>query len=240
MKNFLFQLKKVYGQIFLYPQTKIDKKNGDYDAYWKEKRGENIGIISRWQKQRADIILNYLNKDSPITLVDIGCGDGSVLKYIKAHVNISKTTGVDVSDFALEKAKEFGVETIKADIKNIKNLDIIPESDYILLFEVLEHIPDSELFLKHMFRKAKKGVFFSFPNTGFYTHRLRLLFGKFPLQWRVHPGEHVRFWTMKDLQWWLNALGYKNHEIISYEGIPGLNRIWPSLFAAGFLVYIKM
>jgi len=71
------------------------------------------------------------------------------------------------------------------------------------------------------------------------VYRLRLLFGKFPAQWRVHPGEHVRFWTARDLRWWLLAQGIENYKIFYYEGIPLLNKIVPSLFAAGFVVYIQ-
>jgi len=66
------------------------------------------------------------------------------------------------------------------------------------------------------------------------------LFGSFPIQWRVHPGEHIRFWTYRDLKWWLKELDlYDRSEIYVYEGIPFLNKIWKSLFGAAFVVEIK-
>ena len=37
-------------------------------------------------------------------------------------------------------------------------------------------------------------------------HRLRYMLGRFPLQWIVNPNEHIRFWTLKDLIWWLDYL----------------------------------
>lgn len=239
MKNIIFRCKKIYKQIFLYPTSSISIKNADYDTYWKDKRGEKIGSISHWQKQRANIVVRHIKNDHALTIVDVGCGDGSVLKYIQERTSVTRAIGVDVSEFALNKAKEFGIETILADVSVLKNFESIPEADYILLFEILEHLQDSELFLAHLTEKARKGVFFSIPNTGFFAHRVRLLFGKTPLQWRVHPREHVRFWTYSDLHWWLKALGYNECEIIPYEGIPFLNRFWPSLFAAGLLVYIQ-
>lgn len=238
MKNFLFEIKKAYEQIFLYPTSRIGVLDTDYDDYWKDKRGEKIGTISKWQKKRADIILRNMGCDAPMTIMDIGCADGAVLKYIKEKADVAKMIGVDVSEFALKKAEEFGVETVRADIGEIKNLEEMEDADYILALEVLEHIQNSEGFLAIMIKKAKKGVFFSFPNTGFYAYRLRLLFGKFPAQWRVHPGEHLRFWTSKDLKWWLKAQGIENYRIFYYEGVPLLNKIVPSLFAAGFVVHI--
>lgn len=239
MKNFLFEIKKAYEQIFLYPTSHIGALDADYDDYWENKRGKSIGIISKWQKKRADIILQNMERKHPATIMDIGCADGSVLKYIRERAEISKAIGVDVSEFALKKAEEFGVETVRADISDPKNLDELEDSDYILALEVLEHIQDSESFLGIMLKKAKEGVFFSFPNTGFYTYRLRFLFGKFPMQWRVHPGEHLRFWTSRDLKWWLKAQDIKNYKIFYYEGVPVLNKIVPSLFAAAFVVYIR-
>jgi len=230
MKNIILHLKKTYAQIFLYPTLHIKERDVDYDDYWKEKRGKRIGSLSLWQRKRANIVLRCVEKENPVTFVDIGCGDGAVLKFLKEHLNISKATGVDVSDFALQKAKEFGIETVKVDISDVKNVEAIPVADYILLFEILEHIQDSELFLRDVMKKAKKGVFFSFPNTGFYAYRLRLLFGKFPMQWRVHPSEHLRFWTHRDLKWWLGAQGIENYKIFYYEGVPLLNKIIPSLF----------
>jgi len=100
-------------------------------------------------------------------------------------------------------------------------------------------MPNAEKILEYIYRKAKIGVFFSIPNSGYFIYRLRLLFGKFPKQWSVFPNEHLRFWTLGDLKWWLCALGYKKYKIFCYKGIPILNILLPSLFAAGLVVYIE-
>src|SRR3990167_6839010 len=108
MKNFLFRLKDIYKQIFSYPTARIGTFDASYDEYWGNKRGKNIGAISVWQRKRADIILRNIDKDYTSVIADVGCADGAVLKYIKEKANISKAIGVDVSLFALAKAKEFG------------------------------------------------------------------------------------------------------------------------------------
>ena len=109
-----------------------------------------------------------------------------------------------------------------------------------MLLEVLEHLPNPEQLLKQIRKKGRKSIFFSFPNTGYFSYRLRLLFGSFPIQWRVHPGEHLRFWTYRDLKWWLNEMGFHGkYEITIYEGIPLLNKIMGSLFGMGFIIEIK-
>ena len=148
--------------------------------------------------------------------------------------------GADISDVFLDFLDSKNIDTIKFDINNFSEVKNLPEVDYIMLLEVLEHMPNPEEFLNLIVPKAKKSIFFSFPNSGYISYRLRLLFGAFPMQWTVHPGEHLRFWTYRDLKWWLNELNFKNQSTIHvYEGIPFLNKVWKSLFGAGFIIEIK-
>ena len=60
------------------------------------------------------------------------------------------------------------------------------------------------------------------------------------MQWTLHPGEHLRFWTYRDLKWWLNELSLIDKSTVHiYEGIPLLNKLWRGLFGAGFIVKIE-
>ena len=62
-----------------------------------------------------------------------------------------------------------------------------------------------EFLLELLENKSIEKVFFSIPNSGFFMHRIRYMLGRFPLQWIVNPNEHIRFWTLKDLIWWLDT-----------------------------------
>lgn len=239
-------MKQWYEDLFLYSKYRIDPSVSlDYDKYWEEKRrfwdekGETSGVLTSWQKDRANIVLGALPETGSFELGDIGCGEASILKYIMDRKNVTKATGYDSSSFILEKAAKIGIHGIKADLNKEEDLEKIVQADYQLLLEVLEHFPHSERILAKAYATANKGVFFSFPNTGYFIFRLRLLFGKFPKQWKNFPNEHLRFWTYADLKWWLRALGYENYEVFHYKGIPLLNKIWPSLFGAAFVVFLK-
>jgi hypothetical protein len=85
----------------------------------------------------------------------------------------------------------------------------------------------------------RKAFIVSIPNTGFHQHRLRLLFGRFPLQWVVTPGEHLRYWTRADFHWWAKALGFMIVREVPYEGTPVLKNVLPGLFAAAFVYVLK-
>lgn len=197
---------------------KMNFASVDYDDYWKTKKDiENLGKANPFQAKRGQFISANIEDGS--TILDIGTGDGSVLFEIMKRKNI-KSYGTDFSDYILDFLNKNGIESIKYDFNDEKATSILPESDYILMLEIIEHMQDSEIFVKKMLAKSQKGIFFSVPNTGFFPWRIRFLFGRFPAQWIAHPGEHLRYWTYNDMQWWLKELGFNNVIIYGYEGYP--------------------
>jgi len=236
MRKFFSKLKGDLKQLFGYPDCQYGVEfTVDYAAYWKRRRGDREAYFSPWQKIRADRTLRIIEPGSSV--IDLGCGDGAVLGYLKEQANISGI-GVDMDRRMLDKACQLGIETIEMDIGDIEKIKTLPETDYILGFEIFEHIPNPERLLCHLMSKARKGIIFSVPNTGYYAHRLRLLFGKFPLQWIVHPGEHLRFWTARDMKFWVRSMGLDLKRLILYEGLPVLNKISSSLFSQGMIIHI--
>lgn len=232
----MYQLKEWLKQMFVYPELTLGQ--ADYDEYWRSKRGAAMGALSDWQLERARFVTETLKGERNLSFSDIACGEGSIVHYIGQKTDSTRLFGTEISEVAIERARAFGVEVKKLDISKLEELPHIPEADYQILFEILEHVPHSEELLRAAMAKAHKGVFFSFPNTGFFVYRLRLFFGRFPLQWKLFPGEHVRFWTKRDLHWWLKSLGYGHAKIHCYKGVPGFNRVLPSWFAAAFVVFI--
>ena len=148
--------------------------------------------------------------------------------------------GIDVSDDAIAIAEKNGIKVLKKNITDLDSLKDLPEVDYIFGLEILEHLPNPEELIFSLRNKAKKGFIFSFPNTGYYEHRLRLLCGRFPLQWITHPGEHLRFWTASDVVWWVKAIGFDLEKMVIYQGVPVLNKIFPKLFGRGILIKINL
>jgi len=221
----------------LFGHPKFIDNHFNYDKYWLSKKSNNMGIPNLWQKERADWIAKKIKEDSSV--LDLGCGDGSVLLHMKSLVKF-KPLGADISDSCIQFLKSKKIKSFKLEINDLNKINAISRCDYILMLEILEHIQYPEDLLKLTYKNCKKGIFFSIPNTGYVAYRLRLLFGRFPVQWRIHPGEHVRFWTLKDLKWWLGELNLLHKSTIHlYQGIPYLNKIFPGIFGAGIIVEIK-
>jgi 2-polyprenyl-3-methyl-5-hydroxy-6-metoxy-1,4-benzoquinol methylase len=242
IKERLYFLKQWYRIAFSYPQERLAiTESLDYDAYWKKKRGDKTGVSARTisgnERMRAEYVVEKIGSEL-VSIGDIASGPGVIYTYLKNKLNLTEYIGFECSDYALEVARSLGMIGVKFDVNAEHDLGLIREMDYFLMLEILEHIPHSEKILAHVYGKARKGVFFSFPNSGNFLYRLRLLFGRMPAQWVNFPNEHLRFWTYADLTWWLNAQGYEKYEIHGYRGIPLLEKISPGLFAGSFVVFI--
>jgi len=243
LKEKLYFLKRWYIIAFTYPQETLSLGESlDYDTYWSKKRGNEEGSrvrkISENEKMRASYVASHIGSEA-VSIGDIASGPGVIFVYLKDLLNVNEYIGYEYSDYALDVARSLGMTAVKFDINAEKDLAAIREADYFLLLEILEHIPHSEKVLALAYEKARKGVFFSFPNSGNFLYRIRMLFGRMPAQWVSFPNEHLRFWTLRDLKWWLKALEYTKYEIHCYRGIPILEKIWPSLFAGSFVVFLS-
>lgn len=237
------QLVRWWNDIWSYPQQHIALLPEDPDSYW-EKRGTqhslNPAALSVWQKQRADFVLSVARDlgvhDQALVIADIGSGNGAALRYLERNLQRMQGIGIDGSRVMLEEITRSGFRSLHADVSS-KDFSP-PEADFTLLFEIAEHVPHAEALIAAALRVSRIGVFVSFPNSGFFTYRARLLFGKFPAQWLYHPSEHLRFWTLRDVRWLSAACGWKDVRIHPYEGVPLLNRLFPALCAAGIVLYI--
>jgi SAM-dependent methyltransferase len=223
------------SQILLTP--KMGLMSTDYDLYWQDKRKDGtLGVPGSFQVQRIEWILPRIREGD--TVAEFGCGDAATLIALTKFKRI-KAIGLDISKHALSFAAQNEVETHLLKAGEI-DFDSLPEADVYLLLEVLEHFPNPEIALTKILAKSRKKVIVSIPNTGYFPYRLRLLSGRFPVQWRLHPSEHLRFWTLADFQWWLGELGLiGSSTVVTYKGMPWMNRLFPGLFGMGILCEIR-
>lgn len=208
-----------------------------YDDYWEARGGvSDSQTLSIWQLYRVDRVIPHLVEGDVV--LDLGCGGSGTLNAIRSRAPI-RGIGADISSAALEKLRAEGYAAIEIDLRDPSTLEKLPEVDYVLAFELLEHLPEPEMVLAALVPKVRKGIWVSFPNTGYWTYRLRLLGGRVPRQWIRNPGEHLRFWTLSDLRWWTAVLDRELHLDLRYldvyRGFGVLRRLWPGLFGMAFL-----
>ncbi len=200
----------------------------DYDLYWRA-RGDHQVVA------RFPIIAGSLERGE--SLLDIGCGEGTGLAYL-AQTRGVIVNGVDISEVAVALARAKGVDARVADVM-APDFQLDRTYDTILISEVLEHLAEPERLLAAVHDRIGKRLVLTFPNIAYLPHRLRLLFGRFPVQWGWHPGEHLRFWSLSDFGWWLDELGFDVIAVRASNGIRGLDRAWPSLFGNQIVVVAR-
>lgn len=94
-----------------------------------------------WRNFTYEFIIEYLPKNGPFSILDIGCalGDGCVL--LKKYFPDSEINGADFSNVAIEKAKTKSKD-IKFFILDILNGTPPKKYDFIIMLSTLEHFND--------------------------------------------------------------------------------------------------
>lgn len=216
-----FQRSRSLKSIFVKRERPIHKLS--YDNYWT---GKPSFLHPRYQA-----IESVVTPQS--TVLDVGCGDGTLLRVLREAKNISGV-GMDLSEKALTGVREMGFKGIQADLDG-DDFELTDTYDHIVISEVIEHVKHSEALLLKLSKHARKSVIVTIPNTGYIIDRLSLLFGTFPTQWIQHPGEHLRFWTQSDFVHALRYMGFDKYRCQSVTGKPVLHKVWPSLFSKQLL-----
>jgi SAM-dependent methyltransferase len=124
----------------------------------------------------AEFVIPFIEKTLPtkpgLRILEIGCGEGGVLKPF--FEKGCECVGVDLDQMRIDLAHEFLSEEIKSGRMTIMNKNVFDDDfkqhynqyfDLIILKDVIEHIHDQETFMPFMktLLKDKGQIFFGFP-----------------------------------------------------------------------------
>lgn len=136
------------------------------------------------------------------TVLDLGCGDGVLLKYLAQSKNI-RGYGVEIEDSGILACVENGVNVIQSDLeRGLAGFDAA-SFDYVILSQTLQATRHTEEIVLEMLRVGRQGIV-TFPNFGHWTQRLQVLAGRMPVsealpyQWYNTPNVHL--FTVADFE----------------------------------------
>ncbi len=147
------------------------------------------------------LISEWIKPDSSV--LDLGCGDGSLLKLLIEKRNI-RGYGIDTSIVKIIKSLSNNINVINTNI-NYK-LDYFSDNsfNYVILAQSLQVVENPVGLIKEMLRVGDEAII-SFPNMGYWRSRLYLfLKGKMPVtdelphNWHSTPNIHLC--TIKDFK----------------------------------------
>lgn len=128
-------------------------------------------------------------------VIDLGCGEGIMLKSVFKGIGNCRVTGVDLSERALQTAKKLNPEMnfLKADILEFKP----KKADLVICVEAMEHIREYRKLLSKIVSYSDKAVI-SVPNK--WAFRLGNILQLRHLPTGGNTPIHVNEWTRPQLQ----------------------------------------
>jgi methionine biosynthesis protein MetW len=176
-------------------------------------------------------VCRFAIESNPKTVLDIGCGDGTIAKIIK-ELTDAEVYGVDVSDDQVQISLKKGIIAQKIDVCR-ENLPFKQQFfDVVLLSRVIEHLINPDFTISEINRVLKRGgiLILSTPNLASWYNRLLLLVGIQPVFTEVStrmilgrkfrflgqystPVGHIRVFTLNALKDLLRLYGFKVRQV---------------------------
>lgn len=139
------------------------------------------------------------------TIIEVGCGSGSTLAWLKETKRARKVVGIEISEAAAEEARTVLDEVVVADIeRDSRPLTLYRgQGDVVLLLDVLEHLHDPAASLLQIKQMVKPGgkIIASIPNIRSFKVLFPLVFlGKFEYaDSGILDRTHLVFFTKKSV-----------------------------------------
>ncbi len=156
-----------------------------------------------------ELIMNEV--DPGTRVLDLGCGDGSLLAVLQDEKRI-EGLGVEILEENVSLCLEKGLYCFQADID--EGLTDYPDNsfDCVIISQTLQNTRKPEYIMKEILRIGKKAVV-SFPNFACASVRLQFLFrgrmpktGTMPYEWFETPNIHMV--TIDDFTAFCRKRGY--------------------------------
>jgi methionine biosynthesis protein MetW len=170
--------------------TAIDRGSDDANVAGRAAANENgMG------RHRPDFaaIAGWIKLESSV--LDLGCGDGTLLRYLK-DTRRTRGYGVEIDDDSIHACVRNGVNVVQSDLE--RGLSGFEDNsfDYVVLSQTLQAMRNSESIMREMLRVGREGIV-TFPNFGYWKNRLQVLRGRMPVsenlpyEWFNTPNVHL-------------------------------------------------
>ena len=144
----------------------------------------DLEIICKWIKPNTRIL-------------DLGCGDGTLLTHLKKTRNVTGY-GLEINEANILYCIANGVKVIQTNLdEGITEFFDENSFDYVVMTQTLQAIQYPEKLLDEMLRIGKEGIV-TFPNMAYWKNRLQLSLGgrmpvtrTLPNEWFDTPNIHL-------------------------------------------------
>ena len=144
----------------------MDKVRRTFDRWAQNGRAELMEVE---HGKNVSKFLQSLSFDKPFTFLDVGCGNGWVVRRIAQEKNCKKATGIDKSKkMIIQAKKKTSSHKEKFIHTDIESWDYKGKFDFVFSMESIYYADSIEIVLKKIYNILKPGGKF-FCGTDFYT-----------------------------------------------------------------------
>ncbi|MDP1708902.1 MAG: methionine biosynthesis protein MetW [Gammaproteobacteria bacterium] len=180
-----------------------------------------------------EIISEWITPGSRV--LDLGCGDGTLLAHLHATRNISGY-GLEIDGDNIAKCITAGVNVIQTDLDaGLSDFDA-DSFDYVILSQTLQAVYYPDRLLDEMLRVGREGIV-TFPNFGHWQNRVQIALGghmpvsrNLPNDWYNTPNIHLC--TLRDFERLCakNGISILQRTVVDHAHHAGLGmRLFPNL-----------
>ena len=135
-------------------------------------------------------------------VLDLGCGDGTLLRYLRETKGVSGY-GVEIAHERVLGCLRNGVDVIQIDIERGLSGFEDQSFNHVIISQALQAMHATERILNEMLRVAEEAVV-SFPNFAYRANRAAIADGHMPvsedLPYTWYETPNVRFFTIADFE----------------------------------------
>src|SRR5258708_8163206 len=112
-------------------------------------------------------------------VLDLGCGDGSLIAYLRESRGVTGY-GIEIDDSGVLASIGNGVNVIQSNLEaGLAGFDD-QSFDSVILSQTLQAMRHTELIVLEMLRVGREAIV-TFPNFGYWAHRVQVLGGRMPV-----------------------------------------------------------
>jgi methionine biosynthesis protein MetW len=142
----------------------------------------DFALITNWVRSKTKVL-------------DLGCGDGTLLTHL--HETLDTTGyGVEKDDANWLEALKNGVDVIQMNLEDGLSGFEDQSFDTVILSQTLQAMHNTETIVEEMLRVGREAIV-TFPNFGYWRNRMQITLGNMPVsktlpyQWYDTPNVHL-------------------------------------------------